>query len=143
MEGRYFPAGRPQHRVAGVTEVRPSDQFPETLTVAGEVRDADDSGARPVRSTYHLEVSGANIVRFRMDSLPLGTVLTGDGYFDDEALVVRYASPDRRIQGVETFVRRHDGELRTSGVLLADGAPVTAWLARLEKVGHDPRGSHD
>jgi hypothetical protein len=29
-------------------------------------------------------------------------------------------------------------ELRASGVLLADGAPVTCWIARLERVS-EPR----
>jgi len=138
LEGDYYPAGRPPQRLIGVTEVRPSESFPETLQVQGEVRDAGSPSARPVRSTYHLDVAGPAAVRFRMDSLPLGTVLTGEGYFDDGVLVIRYASPDRRIQGVETFVSTVGDEMRATGVLLADGAPVTCWIARLERV-HDAR----
>ena len=138
LEGDYYPFGRPAQRLIGVTEVRPSESFPETLQVQGEVRDAGSPSARPVRSTYHLDVAGTTSVRFRMDSLPLGTVLTGEGYFDEHVLVVRYASPDRRIQGVESFVSAGSDEMRASGVLLADGAPVTCWIARLERV-HDAR----
>lgn len=139
LEGWYYPTGRAPERVSGVTEIHPSDEFPETLRVDGEIRDADDLAARPVRSNYHIEVAGSTALRFRMDSQPLGTVLLGEGHFDDHVLIVRYASPDRRIQGVETFTRCGDVEMRSTGVLLADGAPVTSWLARLEKVKGDPR----
>jgi len=140
LDGRYHPAGRDAQHVAGVTEVRPSDEFPETLRVDGEVRDVERPAARPVRSTYHLDLVGATAVRFRMDSLPLGTVLLGEGHFDDETLVLRYASPDRRILGVESFVSCGADRMRATGVLLADGAPVTAWLAALERVaGASPR----
>jgi hypothetical protein len=134
LEGDYYPTGRPAQRLIGITEVRPSESFPETLQVQGEVRDAGSPSARPVRSTYHIEVAGADSVRFRMDSLPLGTVLTGEGHFNDHVLVVRYASPDRRIQGVESFASGGPDEMRATGVLLADGAPVTCWIARLERV---------
>ena len=139
LEGDYYPSGRPAQRLIGVTEVHPSESFPETLQVQGEVRDAGSPAARPVRSTYHIDVAGPASVRFRMDSLPLGTVLTGEGYFDEHVLVIRYASPDRRIQGVESFVGVGPEELRATGVLLADGAPVTCWIARLERVGSDGR----
>lgn len=134
LDGRYYPAGRSAQHVAGVTEVHPSEEFPESLRVDGEVRDVERLAARPVRSTFHLDVTGPSTVRFRMDSAPLGTVLTGEGYFDDDTLVLRYASPDRRILGVETFVRCASEQIRSTGVLMADGAPVTSWLATLERV---------
>lgn len=134
VEGDYFPTGRAPNRVKGVTEVHSSEQFPETLRVEGEIRDADDPTARPVRSTFHVDVASANAVRFRMDSLPLATVLVGDGRFDAATLVLRYGSPDRRIIGVETFVATAPGEMRSSGLLLVDGSPATMWLARLERV---------
>lgn len=117
-----------------MTEVHPSEEFPESLRIDGEVRDVGRASGRPVRSTYHLDVTGPDTVRFRMDSPPLGTVLTGEGYFDDETLVLRYASPDRRIVGVETFVRCHTDQMRATGVLMADAAPVTLWIATLERV---------
>ncbi len=139
LEGRYYPSGRPPQRVLGATEVRAAEEFPETLQLEGEVRDADNPASRPVRSTYHLDVSGATTVRFRMDSLPLATVLTGEGYFDDHVLIVRYASPDRRLQGVESYVRCSEDEMRASGVLLAEGAPVMSWLVRLERLRGDRR----
>jgi hypothetical protein len=139
LEGRYHPSGRPSQRVLGATEVRAAEEFPETLRVEGEVRDAENPAAKPVRSTYHLDVAGSGAIRFRMDSLPLATVLTGEGHFDDAVLVFRYASPDRRLQGVETYVRCSEDEMRASGVLLAEGAPVTAWLVRLERLRRDRR----
>jgi len=134
VDGRYFPRGRGAQRVIGLTEVHASEQFPETLRVDGEVRDADDPTSRPVSSGFHLDVSGPETVRFRMDSLPLGTVLVGDGNHDDVTLILRYASPDRRIFGSETFIALSPSELRTSGVMFADGVAVTSWLARLERV---------
>jgi len=134
LDGRYYPSGRSAQHVAGVTEVHPSDEFPESLRIDGEVRDVERLAARPVRSTFHLDVAGPTTVRFRMDSPPLGTVLTGEGHFDDDTLVLRYASPDRRILGVETFVRCAAEQMRATGVLMADGAPVTAWIATLERV---------
>ncbi|HPC83932.1 MAG TPA: hypothetical protein P5234_11000 [Thermoanaerobaculaceae bacterium] len=134
VEGDYFPTGRAPNRVTGVTEVHSSEQFPETLRVEGEIRDAVDPTARPVHSTFHVDVVTSRSVRFRMDSLPLGTVLIGDGQYDATTLVLRYGSPDRRILGVETYVATVPGEMRTSGVLLVDGTPATMWLARLERV---------
>jgi hypothetical protein len=139
LEGDYHPSGRTSQRMLGVTEVRAAEEFPETLRVEGEVRDADNAAARPVRSTYHLDIAGAATIRFRMDSQPLATVLTGDGHFDDYVLIMRYASPDRRFQGVESYVRCGDDEMRATGVLLADGAPVTSWLVRLERLRGDRR----
>lgn len=139
LEGRYYPSGRSPQRVLGVTEVRSAEEFPETLRIEGEVRDAENPTARPVRSAFHLDIAGATTVRFRMDSQPLATVLTGDGHFDEHVMVLRYASPDRRLQGVESYVRCSDNEMRATGVLLADGAPVTSWLARLERLRGDRR----
>jgi hypothetical protein len=139
LEGQYYPSGRPSQRVLGVTEVRSDEEFPETLRVEGEVRDAENATARPVRSTFHLDVSGSTSVRFRMDSQPLATVLTGEGHFDEHVLVIRYSSPDRRLQGVESYVRCSDDEMRATGVLLAEGAAVTSWLARLERLRGDRR----
>lgn len=134
VEGSYFPTGRAANQVVGVTEVHSSEQFPETLRIEGEVRDAGDPSARPVRSTFHVDVATSHTLRFRMDSLPLGTVLVGDGFFDQHSLVIRYGSPDRRILGSETYVATGPNEMRSTGVLLVDGVAVTSWLARLERV---------
>lgn len=134
VEGDYFPTGRPSNRVSGVTEVHSSEQFPETLRVEGEIRDADDAASKPVRSIFHVEVASPSSVKFRMDSLPLGTVLIGDGRFDKQTLVFRYHSPDRRIIGVETYVACSHHEMRSTGVVLVDGTPATVWLARLDQV---------
>jgi hypothetical protein len=117
-----------------VSEIHASDQFPETLEVVGEVRDADDPGSRPVSTSYHLDVISTSALRFRMDSLPLGTVLVGEGFFSENSLVLHYGSPDRRIIGCESFVAVGPDEMHTTGVLLADGVVVTRWLAHLERV---------
>jgi len=134
LEGNYFPAGKSAQRVTGVTHVHAADEFPETLRVDGEIRDADDSESRPVLTTFHLEVVSRRAVRFRMDSIPLATVLTGQGFNDDFALVLHYSSPDQRIAGFESYVACGANEMRTAGVLVADGVRVTSWHARLERV---------
>ena len=134
VDGTYYPSGKPVQPVTGVIQVRPAEEFPETLRVEGEVRSAADPAAHPVRSTYHLDLTGRGTLRFRMDSMPLGTVLFGDGVFDETGMILRYTSPERRIVGVETFTAA-GGEVRTSGVLLADGVAATSWLARLTAIG--------
>jgi hypothetical protein len=134
LEGNYFPIGRAPQRVSGITEVRAAEQFPETLRIQGEVRDSSDPNARPVRSAYHIEVTSSLTLKFRMDSLLLGTVLVGDGFFDSTSLVLRYASPDKRILGCESYVACGGEEIRSTGVIMADGVAVTSWLARLERV---------
>ncbi len=139
LAGDYFPARKSAQHLTGVTETRTSEQFPETLRVEGEIRDAGNPGARPVRSAFHLDVVATDRVRFRMDSQPLGTVLVGGGHFDAVGMVVRYGSPDRRILGFESYVSVSADEIRYSGVLLADGAPLTSWLARLERVAEGER----
>lgn len=134
LEGEYFPAGKTRQRVSGVTQTSASEAFPETIEVRGEVRDAEDPTSKPVLSTFHLDVVSRHELRFRMDSIPLGTVLLGHGCFDDQALVLQYSSPDRRIVGFESYCSRGERTLHATGVLLADGARVTSWLATLEKV---------
>lgn len=134
FDGSYHPAGKPVQIVTGVTEVHASEEFPETLRVEGEVREANDPAARPVCSTYYLDVTGHDRIRFRMNSQPLATVLVGEGFFDDISMVVHYSSPERRILGFESYVAGSTWEMRTSGVLLADGVVVTSWIARLERI---------
>ncbi|NWF99959.1 MAG: hypothetical protein HXY19_03325 [Thermoanaerobaculaceae bacterium] len=139
LEGNYFPTGKTPQRVSGVTQTRASEAFPETIEVQGEIRDADDPTSKPVLSTFHLDVVGRQQVRFRMDSIPLGTVLLGRGFYDDAAMALQYASPDRRILGFESYTSCGEGVLRTTGVLLADGALVTSWLAKLERIAAGTR----
>ena len=138
IDGTYFPSGKAVQPVTGLIRVRPAEEFPETLRVEGEVRSALDPAARPACSTYHLDLTGSGTLRFRMDSMPLGTVLFGEGVFDEAGMIVRYTSPERRIIGVETFTADGGGGLRTSGVLLADGVAATSWLARLSPVRSGP-----
>jgi hypothetical protein len=139
LEGDYFPAGKAQQRVTGVTLSSASESFPETLEVRGEIRDAGDPASKPVLSTFHLDVAGRQNVRFRMDSIPLATVLVGYGCYDEDALVLQYSSPDHRIIGFESYTRCKEGVLRATGVLLADGSRVTSWIARLERIAKKNR----
>jgi len=134
LEGSYFPTGKPMEHLVGVTEVHASEEFPETLRVAGEVRDAGNPASRPVATSFHLDVVSTTTVRFRMDSLLLGTVLVGGGFYDNDAMVLRYTSPDSRILGFESYVRCGANAMRSTGALLVDGAPVTSWLGHLERV---------
>lgn len=134
LEGEYFPAqGKPQ-RVLGSTEVRANEQFPETLQVVGEVRDADDPSSRPVATEFTLDLVAQRRVRFHMNSIPLATVLLGEGVWWEKALLLHYASPDRRIVGSENYAAMSQEELITGGLLFVDGVAVTRWLARLQRV---------
>lgn len=134
LRGRYFPAqGTPQN-VLGTTEVQADEEFPETLRVRGEVRDADDPLSRPVATEFALALTAPSTLRFHMNSIPLGTVLMGTGVWNPEVLQFHYGSPDRRILGVETYSVWGEEALLVSGVMFADGVAVTRWLARLERV---------
>lgn len=134
LAGDYYPAHGAKQKVLGSTEVRSHEQFPETLRVVGEVRDADDPGSRPVATEFTLDLVGPQLLRFHMDSIPLGTVLVGSGVWTPELLMLHYGSPDRRILGTETYAVGGRGVLLTSGVMFVDGVAVTSWLARLEQV---------
>ncbi len=134
LEGEYFPAqGKPQ-RVLGTTEVRADEQFPETLQVVGEVRDADDLSSRPVATEFTVDLVSPRRVRFHMNSIPLATVLLGEGVWRAEVLLIHYASPDRRIVGSESYAAVSEEALVTSGLLFVDGVAVTRWLARLQRL---------
>lgn len=135
LSGNYFPAQGSRQRVTGSTEVTPHEQFPETLRVRGVVRDADDPVARPVTTEFTLDLVAPGEVRFHMDSIPLGTVLVGGGVWSAVLLTIHYTSPDRRILGAETYAAESHEAVWTSGLLFADGALVTLWHARLERVG--------
>ncbi|MGC8917596.1 MAG: hypothetical protein ACP5NF_11535 [Thermoanaerobaculum sp.] len=135
LSGNYFPAEASPQRVAGSTEVTPHDQFPETLCVRGEVRGMDDPLARPVATEFTLDLVAPGRIRFHMNSIPLGTVLVGGGVWSSVLLTIHYASPDKRILGAETYAAESQDVVWTSGLLAADGALVTLWHARLERVG--------
>lgn len=134
LQGEYFPAQGPSQRVLGTTEVKAHEEFPETLRVVGEVRDAGDSSSRPVATEFTLDLVAPGAVRFHMNSIPLGTVLLGAGAWNRELLQFHYSSPDKRILGVESYAVSGPDVLLTSGVMFADGVAVTWWLARLERV---------
>lgn len=134
LQGEYFPAQGPSQKVLGTTEVQAHEEFPETLRVVGEVRDAEDSSSRPVATEFTLDLVAPGAVRFHMNSIPLGTVLLGAGAWNHELLQFHYSSPDKRILGVESYAVSRPDVLLTSGVMFADGVAVTWWLARLERV---------
>lgn len=134
LHGEYFPAQGPSQKLLGTTEVKAHEEFPETLRVVGEVRDAEDSSSRPVATEFTLDLVAPGILRFHMNSIPLGTVLLGSGVWHRDLLQFHYASPDKRILGVESYAVSGPDVLLTSGVMFADGVAVTWWLARLERV---------
>lgn len=134
LQGEYFPSQGPSQKVLGTTEVRAHEEFPETLRVVGEVRDAEDSSSRPVATEFTLDLVAPGTLRFHMNSIPLGTVLLGAGAWKPELLQFHYGSPDKRILGVEGYAVSGPDVLLTSGVMFADGVAVTWWLARLERV---------
>jgi len=134
LTGDYYPAQGAAQKVFGSTEVAAHEQFPETLRVVGEVRDAEDPGSRPVATEFTLDLVAPGQLRFHMDSIPLGTVLLGNGFWTPQLLVFHYSSPDRRIVGTETYAVQASGVLLSSGVMFVDRVPVTTWLARLEQV---------
>ncbi|MCX7896099.1 MAG: hypothetical protein N2447_09150 [Thermoanaerobaculum sp.] len=134
VRGQYFPAQGSPQKVLGTTEIRADEEFPETLRVLGEVRDAEDPNSRPVATEFVLDLVAPGSVRFHMNSIPLGTVLVGSGSWNSEQLEFHYSSPDRRILGVESYAAVGPELLLTAGVMFADAVPVTWWLARMEKV---------
>jgi hypothetical protein len=134
LEGEYFPAQGGQQKVSGSTEVVAHEQFPETLRVVGEVRDAGDPLSRPVATEFALDLAAPKHLRFHMDSIPLGTVLLGEGVWNPQVLLLTYGSPDRRILGSETYVAAGETSLFTSGILAVDGVVVTRWLAKLQRL---------
>lgn len=134
LSGDYFPTLGKKQKVTGSTFVTAHEQFPESLRVTGEVRNAEDASSPPVTTEYVLELVAPGRVRFHMDSIALGTVLVGQGVWNREMLLLHYASPDRRILGNETFAASGEHLVHTSGILLVDGVPVTYWLAHLQRV---------
>lgn len=135
VTGRFIDPGGSESLTAGTTVVASSEQFPEILRVVVELRRVGDSSRDDTQSSsYHLEMAGAAHVRFRMDSLALGTVLLGSGTFTDRSLTLTYLSPNRRYVGFESFVAVGGGELLATGSFLADGVVVKTWEVNLERV---------
>jgi len=135
VTGRFIDPEGGETVTAGTTVVASSEQFPEILKVGVELRRVGDSSRDDTQSSsYHLELAGASQVRFRMDSLALGTVLLGGGTFTDRSLILTYLSPNRRYVGFESFVGFGGGELLATGSFLADGVVVKTWEVHLERV---------
>jgi hypothetical protein len=138
VTGRFFDLEGGETVTAGATIVRASESFPELLEVSVELRELGDQSYRPMQtSTYHLEITGVNQVRFRMDSTTLGTVLTGSGTFTSRSLTMAYRSPDRAFSGFEVYTVQAAGQLLTCGSFVAEGALVKTWEVSLDKVPDD------
>jgi hypothetical protein len=135
VSGRFLDPNGGESLSTGAAMVTASEQFPEILRVAVELRWADDGARSPAQSSsYHLELVGASQVRFRMDSIALAAVMVGIGTFTDRSLTLSYQSPDRRFVGFESFVVVAPGELLACGTFLADGVVVKTWEVHLERV---------
>ena len=135
VTGRFLDPAGGESVVAGATVVRAADEFPEILEVTVELRElGEGSHASSESSSYRLEIAAAQRVRFRMDSIALGTLLAGVGTFTERTLVLTYASPDRRFVGFEAFTALSPEEVVTAGSFVADGAVVRTWEVTLERV---------
>ncbi len=135
VTGRFFDPEGEETVVAGATVVHAAPEFPEILEVTVELRELSGIGrGRPERSTYRLEIAPGRRVRFRMDSLALGTLLSGGGAFTDRTLTLTYTSPDARFVGFEAFTAITQDEVITAGSFVAEGAVVKTWEVVLERV---------
>ena len=135
VTGRFFDPEGGETLTAGAAVLRSSDDFPEILEVSIELRELGErSYSHAERSSYHLEIVGAGQVRFRMDSLALGTMMTGGGSFTDRSLTLSYLSPDRRFVGFEAFTAIGRDQIVTCGSFIADGTIVKTWEVQLERV---------
>ncbi len=135
VTGRFFDLEGGETVTAGATMVRASESFPELLEVTVELRELGEHSYRPMQATtYHLEISGTNQVRFRMDSIALGTVLTGSGVFTDRSLTMNYHSPDSTFAGFEVYTVAATRQILTCGSFVANGILVKTWEVVLDKV---------
>lgn len=135
VTGRFFDPDGSETVTAGAAILRSSGEFPEILEVSVELRElGEGSYPHAELSNYHLEIVGSGQVRFRMDSIALGTILAGGGSFTQRSLTLAYLSPDRRFVGFEAFTAINRDEVITCGSFLADGAIVKTWEVQLERV---------
>lgn len=135
VTGRFFDPDGGETLTAGAAVLRSSDEFPEILEVSVELRELGErSYSHSEHSSYRLEIVGAGLVRFRMDSIALGTILAGGGSFTDHSLTLTYLSPDRRFVGFEAFTAISRNEVVTCGSFVADGSIVKTWEVQLERV---------
>ena len=136
VSGRFLDPDGGETLTTGAAMVAATEQFPEVLQISVELREVGSSShSHQTQSTYyHLEIAGSSQVRFRMDSIALGTILTGGGSFTDRSLVLTYVSPDRRYTGFESFSVVRRGELLACGSFVADGVLVKTWEVKLERV---------
>ena len=135
VTGRFFDPDGGETLTAGAAILRSSEEFPEILEVSVELRElGEKSSSHAEHSSYRLEIVGAGRVRFRMDSIALGTILAGGGSFTDRSMTLTYLSPDRRFVGFEAFTALGRNEVITSGSFIADGSIVKTWEVQLERV---------
>ena len=140
VTGRFFDLDGGETVTAGTTVIQTSDSFPELLEVSVELRELGEHSYRPTQaSSYHLEIVGTTQVRFRMDSIALGTVLTGEGVFTDRSLTMAYRSPDRAFAGFEVYTVVSTEQLLACGSFVADGTLVKTWEVVLDKVPPDDK----
>jgi len=126
VTGRFLDPDGGETLTAGAAIVTATDQFPEILQVSVELRKVGDASySQPQTTYYHLEIVAASQVKFRMDSIALGTILAGGGCFTRRTLTLTYLSPDRRYVGFGSFV--------------ADGTLVKTWEVQLERVPEGDR----
>jgi len=133
--GRFVDPNGGETLTAGAIVITASPEFPELFEAAVELRELGDSSySQPQSSFYHMEIVGTNQIRFRMDSVALGTTLVGGGSFSSRCLILTYLAPDGRYTGFESFTAVGEGELVACGSFVADGTIVKTWEVQLERV---------
>lgn len=138
VNGIFFdPVIAGQNEATGIATVRAEAQFPEILQVTVELQEVGEISYAPAQTTsYHLEIFGERRVKFRMDSISLGTVLIGEGAYTSRSLTLGYRSPEGRYTGFESFVRLQPGRLIACGSFMADQVSVKTWEVLMERVGN-------
>lgn len=135
VKGRFFDPDGGETVTTGAAVIKTTEQFPEILQVAVELREIGGrTPSQPQSTFYHLEIVGTSRVKFRMDSIALGTILVGEGSFTSQSLILSYLSPDRRYVGFESFTVQSSSDVLACGSFIADGAPVKTWEVGLESV---------
>jgi len=138
VSGIFFDPVAGESEATGIATVRAEPQFPEILQVTIELQEVGEISYSPAQTTsYHLEIFGDRRIKFRMDSISLGTVLMGEGAYTARTLTLGYRSPEGRYTGFESFVELEPGKVIACGGFMADQVSVKTWEVLLERVGKD------
>ncbi len=138
VSGIFFDPVAGESEAGGIATLRAEAQFPEILQVTVELQELGEISYSPAQTTsYHLEIVGDRRIKFRMDSISLGTVLLGDGAYTPRSLTLGYRSPEGRYTGFESFVELEPGRIIACGGFMAEQVSVKTWEVMMERVGEN------